>query len=71
MHRRLEEAERFRGNQSALFRLVAEAFAAAAEKAAGDLAYLDEYEAWARDDDDARAIRAGALLAAAERWRDS
>jgi hypothetical protein len=57
-----------RENQSALFRTTLEVFIDAAEKLARDREHLREYEAWAAEDEEARAVREGALKAAAHRW---
>jgi hypothetical protein len=56
------------GNQSAAFRTTLEVFIEAAEKLGRDREHLHEYEQWAADDKEARALRAGALKAAASRW---
>jgi hypothetical protein len=55
-------------NQSALFRTTLEAFIDAAEKLARNREYVREYEQWAAEDEEGRAIRTGALRAAARRW---
>ena len=69
VHRRARELPKGE-NQSALFRTTLEAFVDAAEKLARDREYLAEYEAWGAEDDEGRSVRAGALAAAADRWRD-
>lgn len=69
--RRIEDLEAARGNQSALFRLITEVFAVAAEKVAAERAAIRDYEEWAREDVGAQDLRAGALRSAAERWRDA
>ena len=62
----LEEA---RDNQSALLRGLTEIFVSATEKVAAQAA-LAAYQDWAREDREAAAVRAGALRASADRWRD-
>lgn len=65
-----QEARRGAKTQSALLRAALEAFAGATEKIASDLRAVAEYEAWAREDEEAAAVRAAALAAAADRWRE-
>lgn len=55
-------------NQSAVFRATLEVFIEAAEKLARDREHLREYEAWAAEDQEARAVRRGALQAGVSRW---
>ena len=55
-------------NQSALLRSTIELFIEGAEKLAENSRVLREYEKWAAEDDEGRAVRAGALKAAATRW---
>jgi hypothetical protein len=55
-------------NQSALLRTTLEIFVEAVEKLARDREYVREYEQWAAEDEEGRAIRTGALKAAARRW---
>ena len=55
-------------NQSALFRTTLETFVEAAEKLARDREHLREYEQWAAEDEEGRAMRVAALKAAGARW---
>jgi hypothetical protein len=57
-------------NQSALFRATFELFVDATEKAVEDLEFVRAYKQWAEADEEAAAVRRGALAAAADRWRD-
>jgi hypothetical protein len=57
-------------NQSALFRSTFELFVEATEKAVEDLEFVGAYEEWSEADDEGKAVRSGALGAAADRWRD-
>ena len=68
--RRMQELRATEVSQSALLRSLAELFVSATEKVAEDLAYLEDYRAWAREDREASSVRAGALRSAAARWRD-
>jgi hypothetical protein len=55
-------------NQSALLRTTLEIFVEAVEKLAQDREYVRDYEQWAAEDEESRALRKGALKAAARRW---
>jgi hypothetical protein len=57
-------------NQSALLRATLEVFIEAAEKLERDREHLHAYEEWAAEDEEAHAVREGALEAAADRWRE-
>jgi|SRR6266550_2790865 hypothetical protein len=57
-------------NQSALLRATLEVFIEAAERLKRDREHLHAYEEWAAEDDEAHAVREGALEAAADRWRE-
>ena len=67
--RRLPALRRAAGNQSALLRETTELFVASAEMLDEERRAVAEYDAWARDDEEAR-VRDAFLEASAERWRD-
>ena len=65
--RRLRELDPT-ASQSALFRELVETFVQAAQKAVEDVRFVDEYRAWAEEDEEGPRFRDAAAEAAAERW---
>jgi hypothetical protein len=55
---------------SALIRACLEAFVAATNKTVEEMEHLSAYAEWAREDEEAQAVRQGAAVASSGRWQD-